>query len=140
MAPLLGCQLVDAGDQELPLRVAGVFRSGGGLVVVVQPGGRGGGGADRGDRHVQALGQGVDGGRARRAGQVPGRGEGVDGGVRQAAAAGDLAVGPAPLAQPLLDQPLERVERRLQRRGGPRLLGGRVLLVPRRLRGHGHQL
>ena len=41
----------------------------------------------------------------------------MDGGVRQPAAAGDLAVGPAPLAQPLLDQPLERVERRLQHRG-----------------------
>ena len=72
---VFGCQLVDAGDQEFPVRVARTLPFGRGLVVVVQPGGFGGGGADHGDRHVQALGQRVDRVRARRPGQVPGRGQ-----------------------------------------------------------------
>ena len=56
-----------------------------------------------GDRHVEALGEGIDRGRAWRPGQVPRRREGVDGGTRQPASLGDLAVGPPLLAQPLLD-------------------------------------
>ncbi|MFY9932481.1 MAG: hypothetical protein WAK82_31230 [Streptosporangiaceae bacterium] len=139
MAPVLGCQLVDAGDQELPLRVTRVFLAARVLVVVVQPGGLGGGGADCGDGHVEASGQRVDGGRARRPGQVPRRGEGVEGGVGQSAAAGDLAVGPALLAQSLLDEPLERVHVMLRRGGGGRPLGGGVLPVPRRMHRHDHQ-
>ena len=87
VTPVLGCQLVDAGDQEFPLLVAWMLLPGGGLVVVVQSGGLGGGGADGGDRHVEAFGERVDRGRARRPGQVPGRGEGVEGGPGQAAAA-----------------------------------------------------
>jgi len=59
-----------------------------------------------------------------------------DGGVGQSAAAGDLAVGPAPLAHPLLDQLLQRVERVLWRRGGARPLCGGLSLVVRRMRWH----
>src|SRR5258705_8299577 len=51
---VFGCQLVDTGDQQLPLLVSLVLLPGRALVVVVQPGGFGGGGADRGDRHVEA--------------------------------------------------------------------------------------
>jgi hypothetical protein len=140
VTPVLGRQLVDAGDQELPLPAARVLAPGRGLVVVVQPGGLGGGGADRGDRHVQACGERVDGGRPRRPAQVPCHGEGVDGGPGQPAAAGDLAVGPAPLAHPLPDQALKRVEAILRRGGaGLRPPGGVILLVPRRVRRHSNQ-
>ena len=137
--PVLGCQLVDAGDQEFPVPVARVLRPGRGLVVVVQSGGLGRGGADRGDRHVQAPGERVDGGGARRPAQVPCGGEGVEGGPGQAAAAGGLAVGPAPLAQPLLNQALQRVERGLRRRRGGRLRRGGVGPVPRQVRRHDPQ-
>src|SRR2546430_17700591 len=78
-----------------------LFRS----VVVVPCDGLGGGGADRGDGYLQALGQRVDRGRARRPGQVPGRGEGKDGGPRQPATAGDLPVGPERKSTPLNSRP-----------------------------------
>src|SRR5215472_19255118 len=111
-----------------------------GLVVIVQPGGLGGGGADGGDRHVESSGECVDRGRARRPDQVPGRGEGIDGGPGQSAAAGDLAIGPASLAQPLLDQALQRVDRVLRRwRGVPGPLPGKTSPVIRRMRRHVHQ-
>ena len=140
VAQVFGRQLVDAGDQELLFPVARVLAAGRGLVVVVQAGGFGRGGADRRDRHVEALGERVDGGRARGAGQVPCGGEGVDGRPRQPAAAGYRAVGPASFAQPLLDQALQRIECGLhRRRGGVRLLCGEVWPVPRRVRRHDHQ-
>ena len=61
---VVGRQLVDAGDQELPLPVAGVLLPGGSLVVVVQSGGFRGGGADHRDRDIEAFGERVDGRRA----------------------------------------------------------------------------
>ena len=137
MTPVFGRQLVDAGDQEIPFLVASVFPLGRGLVVVVQPGGLGCGGADRGDRHVEAFGEPVERGRARRPGQVPCYGEGVDGGPGHLAAAGDLTVGPVPLAHPLLDQPLQRVDARLRRRSGRALpLSRKIPLAPNRMRRH----
>ena len=61
MPPVFGRQFIDAGNQEVPLLIARALPLSGDLVVVVQAGGLGGGGADGGDRHVQALGQRVDG-------------------------------------------------------------------------------
>ena len=65
---ILGRELVDAGDQQLPLLIAGAraTRPLGGLVVVVHSGRLGGGGADRRDRHLEPLGEPVDRGGPRR--------------------------------------------------------------------------
>ena len=89
-------QFVDAGDQEVALGIARVLRPGLDAVVVMQPGGLRRGGADYGYRHVEALGQRIERGRARRPGQVPGRRERIDGGTRKLTAPGDVAVGPGP--------------------------------------------
>lgn len=110
MPPVLGRQFVDAGDQQVPLLVAGPRRPGRRLVVVVQPRGLGGGGPDHRDRDVKPLGERVNGGRARRPDQVQRGREGVEGGPGQPAAPRDLAVGPAALVQALLDQPLQWVD------------------------------
>ena len=128
-------------EARISFRVASVFPPGRGLVVVMQSGGLGCGGADRGDRHVETFGEPVERGRARRPGQVPCHGEGVDRGPRQLAAAGDLTVGPAPLAHPLLDQPLQRVDARLRRRSGRALpLSRKIPLAPNRMRRHSQAL
>src|SRR6202034_1809929 len=132
MSPVLGRELVDAGDQEVPFLVAWRLLPGRSAVVVVQSGGLGCGGTNRGDGHVEALGQCIDRGRAGRPGQVPRGREGVDGGAGQSAAPGDLTVGPAALTQPLQDQTLQRVDGVLQRNGGLRL-GGRLSIPSRRL-------
>jgi hypothetical protein len=56
--PVVGGQFVDAGDQDLALRIVlGILlgsRAGRFVVVVVQSSGRGGGGPDDGNRQVQS--------------------------------------------------------------------------------------
>ena len=137
---VVGRQLVDAGDQELSLLIARFPLPGGGLVVVVQSCGLGGGGAYHGDGHVEPFGERVDGGRAWRPDQVPCGGEGIDRGPRQAAAAGDFSVRPAAVAQPFLDQALQRVDRVLWRRcAGLRPLLGQIRPVIRHVRRHTYQ-
>ena len=137
---VVGRQLVDAGDQEVPFPVAGALLPGRSLVVVVQPGGFRGGGADHRDRDIEAFGERVNGGRARRPDQVPRDGEGVHSGPGQAAAARHRAVGPAPVTQPILDQPLQRVHVLLRRRHGiSRPVAGELRLIVRRVRRHGYQ-
>jgi hypothetical protein len=61
--------------------------------------------------------------------------------MRQSAAPGYLLKGPAPLAQPLLDQPLERIKCLFWCCviGGARPLRGGVLPVLRHVRRHNHQ-
>jgi len=61
--PVLGCQLVDAGDQEIPLLVARLV-SGRCLVVVVQSRGLGRRGANHRNGHVESIVAGR-GGRTR---------------------------------------------------------------------------
>lgn len=106
---VVGRQLVDAGDQELPLPVVLALLSRRRPVVVVQPGRLGRGDTDHRDGRAEPFGERVNGGRARRPDQVPRGGERVDSGPGQPRAAGDRAVGPAPVLQPLMDQPLQRV-------------------------------
>ncbi len=137
---VVGRQLVDAGDQEVPFPVAGVLLPGRGFVVVVQSGGFRGGGADHRDRDVEPFGERVDRGRAWRPDQVPSGGERVDRGPGQPAPAGDCAVGPAAVTQPVLDQPLQRVHvLLLRRRGIAQPVARKLRLVVRRVRRHGYQ-
>jgi len=134
-------QLVDAGDQEVTFPVAGVPLPGRSLVVVMQSGGFRCGGADHRDWDIEPFGERVNRGRAWRPDQVPCGGEGVDRGAGQAAAASDLSVRPAAVAQPLLDQALQRVDRLLLRRCvGLRLLLGKIRPVIRHVRRHTYQL
>ena len=124
---VVGRQLVDAGDQELSLLIARLPLTARSLVVVVQSCGLGGGGAYHGDGHVEPFGERVDGGRAWRPDQVPCGGESIDRGPGQPGAAGDRAIGPAPILQPLMDQPLQRVHVVLRCQGG--ILRGAWLVV-----------
>jgi hypothetical protein len=133
-------QLVDAGDQELPLLIARLRLPAWGLVVVVQSCGLGGGGAHHGDGHVEPFGQRVDGGRAWRPDQVPCGSEGIDRGPGQPAAAGNVSVRPAAVTQPFLDQALQRVDRTLWRRpAGLRSLPGKIRPAIRSVRRHTYQ-
>jgi hypothetical protein len=137
MTAIIGRQLIDAGDEQLPLWVVGVLAAARRLVVIVQPGGLGRRGADHGDRHVEPSGQRVDRRRAGRPGQVPGRGQGVDRGPGQPAAAGHRPVRPAAVMQPLLDQPLQRVDVLHWHRLGTGLpLSGKIRPAIRRMHRH----
>ena len=69
------------------------------------------------DGRAEPSGERVNGGRARRPDQVPRGGERVDSGPGQPRAAGDCARAPAPVLQPLMDQPLQRVMLSDERQG-----------------------
>jgi len=139
MTAVVGRQLVDAGDEELPLPVVLVVLPIRRLAVVVQSGGLAGRRTDYGDRHVETFGERVDRGRTRRPDQVPRRRQRVHRRPGQSAAAGDCPVGPAAVPQPLLDQPLQRVDGLPGRLStlGPILREIRPAI--RRARRHGHQ-
>ncbi|HTU09082.1 MAG TPA: hypothetical protein VMG13_26285, partial [Trebonia sp.] len=107
MTAVIGRQLVDAGDEELPLPVVRVVLPGRGLVVIVQTGGLGRRHADHRDRYVEPFGERVDRGRTRRPDQVPRRRQRVHRRPGQPAAAGHHSVRPAALPQPFLDQALQ---------------------------------
>lgn len=109
MAPVLGGQLIDAGDQQFSISVAVrvgcalTLPLGQWLVVVVQARGLSGGGPDGRDRHIQAFGKPVERGWARWPDEVARHRQGVDGGTGQSTPPGDLAIGPASLAHPLVN-------------------------------------
>ena len=72
-------------------------------------------------------------------GQVAGRGERIDRGPRQPAPAGDFAVGPVTLSQPIPNQALQGIDGGQRSRGLLRRISGDVSLVSPSTRRHAHQ-
>src|SRR5258708_21953157 len=100
VAAVLRRELIDAGDQQVTLLIASLPLPLWGLVVVVQPGGLRGGGANGGYRHVESLGERVNGGRAWWPDQGPGAGQAIHRRTRRPRPPGAVAIGPPPIAAP----------------------------------------